>query len=90
MTRIQLTTRIFAGLLAFLFLHPLATTVNAQGLPGNQIAQRYSKQEVRVPMRDGKMLHTVIYAPRDKTKKYPIMMLRTPYSCQPYLSLIHI
>ena len=82
MTGTQLSIRIVAGLLALLFLNPL--TADAQVLPGNQIAQQYSKKEVRIPMRDGKSLHAVIYAPRDKSKKYPIMLKRTPYSCQPY------
>ncbi len=35
-------------------------------------------------MRDGKRLHTTIYAPRDQSQKYPIMVKRTPYSNQPY------
>lgn len=35
-------------------------------------------------MRDGVLLHTTIYAPREKSRKYPIMMNRTPYSVQPY------
>ncbi len=48
------------------------------------LSQMYSKTEVRIPMRDGKQLHTVIYAPRDQSQTYPIMLVRTPYSCQPY------
>ncbi len=35
-------------------------------------------------MRDGKQLFTSIYSPKDQSKKYPIMMRRTPYSCSPY------
>ncbi len=37
-----------------------------------------------VPMRDGTKLFTQVYAPKDQTVKHPIMMQRTPYSCQPY------
>lgn len=48
------------------------------------IERSYQKTEVRIPMRDGKSLHTTIYAPRDKTQKYPFMIKRTPYSSQPY------
>ncbi len=48
------------------------------------VQQNYEKRSVRVPMRDGKTLYTTIYTPRDKTKKYPIMLKRTPYSIQPY------
>ncbi|TRZ42616.1 X-Pro dipeptidyl-peptidase [Robertkochia solimangrovi] len=35
-------------------------------------------------MRDGILLHTTIYSPKDTSKEYPILMQRTPYSCQPY------
>lgn len=35
-------------------------------------------------MRDGVKLHTTIYSPKDTSKKYPILMSRTPYSCAPY------
>ena len=48
------------------------------------IATRYSKTEYRVPMRDGKHLFTVVYAPRDTTRQYPIVLARTPYSVGPY------
>jgi putative CocE/NonD family hydrolase len=35
-------------------------------------------------MRDGTKLHTTIYSPIDTSKKYPILMQRTPYSSAPY------
>ncbi len=44
----------------------------------------YAKFEYRVPMRDGKNLFTAVYTPNDRTKTYPIMLYRTPYSCGPY------
>ncbi|QQT30269.1 X-Pro dipeptidyl-peptidase [Sphingobacterium siyangense] len=44
----------------------------------------YTKQEIYIPMRDGKKLYTAIYTPRDTAKSYPIMMMRTPYSIAPY------
>jgi len=44
----------------------------------------YNKEEVVIPMRDGIKLHTTIYSPKDTSKKYPILMSRTPYSCRPY------
>ncbi|PXX29905.1 CocE/NonD family hydrolase [Arenibacter sp. ARW7G5Y1] len=44
----------------------------------------YDKTEVAIPMRDGIKLHTTIYSPKDTSKKYPIIMSRTPYSCRPY------
>ena len=48
------------------------------------VEQQYTKLSVQIPMRDGKKLYTTIYAPRDKSKKYPFLMNRTPYSTQPY------
>lgn len=44
----------------------------------------YTKKEVAIEMRDGIKLHTTIYAPKDTSKTYPILMMRTPYSCRPY------
>jgi uncharacterized protein len=48
------------------------------------IEARFLKTEYRVPMRDGKRLHTVVYTPRDTTRTYPIMVTRTPYGVGPY------
>ncbi len=44
----------------------------------------YTKKEVMIEMRDGIKLHTTIYTPKDTSKTYPILMMRTPYSCRPY------
>lgn len=44
----------------------------------------YEKHEYRVPMRDGALLHTAVYSPRDTSRTYPFLMRRTPYSCRPY------
>lgn len=35
-------------------------------------------------MRDGVKLFTTIYSPKDKSVSYPILLMRTPYSCSPY------
>ncbi len=48
------------------------------------IVQNYDKQEFTIPMRDGVKLYTVVYSPKDKSRKYPILFKRTPYSCAPY------
>ncbi len=50
----------------------------------NAIRDTYSKTEVMVPMRDGVKLYTGIYAPKDTSKTYPILMIRTPYGSGPY------
>lgn len=45
----------------------------------------YTKQERMIAMRDGAKLYTAIYSPKsDDTGSYPILMIRTPYSCNPY------
>src|ERR1041384_4355595 len=48
------------------------------------VRAHYTKQEAEIPMRDGKKLFTSIYVPKDASKPYPIMLLRTPYSVSPY------
>src|SRR4051812_38226011 len=59
-------------------------SIAAAATAGAQIEARYTKTEYRVPMRDGKHLFTVVYAPRDTTVRAPIMLARTPYSVGPY------
>ena len=50
------------------------------------IRANYSKQEVRIPMRDGVTLFAAVYTPNDASPSntYPILMSRTPYSSMPY------
>ncbi len=48
------------------------------------VRQNFTKREVYIPMRDGVRLFTSIYVPKDSSKKYPIIMMRTPYSVAPY------
>jgi putative CocE/NonD family hydrolase len=48
------------------------------------VRERYTKDEQLVPMRDGVKLFTSIYVPKEASKKYPILLLRTPYSVAPY------
>ena len=44
----------------------------------------YTKFEYRIPMRDGVKLFTAVYTPKDDSKKWPILMQRTPYSVGAY------
>lgn len=44
----------------------------------------YIKYEYKIPMRDGAKLHTVVYAPKDSTQNYPMILGRTPYTTAPY------
>jgi len=48
------------------------------------IKKKYDKKEYSIAMRDGVKLFTSVYSPLDKSKKYPILLMRTPYSCAPY------
>ncbi|MGQ3677010.1 CocE/NonD family hydrolase [Tenacibaculum discolor] len=48
------------------------------------VKDHYTKKEVKITMRDGVKLHATIYSPKDTSKTYPILLQRTPYSCQPY------
>nr|WP_315152265.1 CocE/NonD family hydrolase [uncultured Flavobacterium sp.] len=68
-------------LLPFLFL---CLSALGQEKKSNYVAENYTKQEVRIKMRDGLELFTAIYSPKDTSKKYPIVMQRTPYNCAPY------
>src|SRR5689334_18473191 len=49
-----------------------------------RIKEQYLKREVRIRVRDGAQLFTSIYIPRDTTRRYPVLMSRTPYSVAPY------
>jgi putative CocE/NonD family hydrolase len=59
---------------------------------GNLFAQattaddKYSRQEVMIPMRDGVKLHTVVYTPKNQTDKLPFLLERTPYGVNEYPS----
>lgn len=48
------------------------------------IKANYTKYEYLIPMRDGVRLFTAVYVPKDRSKLYPIMFNRTPYSVAPY------
>jgi len=51
---------------------------------GEYTRASYTKFEHRIPMRDGVKLFTAVYVPNDRSKTYPILLLRTPYSVRPY------
>ena len=55
----------------------------AQEVDSTWVKNFYSKKEVMIPMRDGVKLFTAIYTPKT-AGKYPILMVRTPYSVAPY------
>src|SRR5258708_6336889 len=56
---------------------------NAAGKPFD-VKAHYDKAAYRVPMRDSVRLFTVVYSPKDRSRTYPILLIRTPYSAAPY------
>lgn len=38
------------------------------------------ERKIMVPMRDGKRMQADVYRPKDESKKYPIIFVRTPYN----------
>ncbi len=48
------------------------------------IRANYTKFEYAVPMRDGIKLFTAVYIPNDRSRRYPLLITRTPYRARPY------
>ena len=78
-------------MMLLLLLATSVAGVMAQGRGANKedslyIREHYIKTEIMVPVRDGVKLFTSIYTPKDisPSKKYPIMLSRSPYSVAPY------
>lgn len=59
-------------------------SLSAQNNDSSWFVTNYYKIERQIPMRDGIKLFTSVYIPKDKTEKHPILITRTPYSCNPY------
>jgi len=57
---------------------------DTNGFQSSYILEHYNKEEHMIPMRDGIKLYTQVYAPKDASKTYPIMLFRTPYGIPPY------
>ncbi len=66
----------------FLILILLSSQIFCQGR--EWIKDNYNKKEYRISMRDGITLFTSVYSPKDTTRLYPILMIRTPYTAAPY------
>ncbi|MGB9605870.1 MAG: CocE/NonD family hydrolase, partial [Bryobacteraceae bacterium] len=63
-----------------LFLLPLPAAPQGR----DYVRAHYTKYEYSIPMRDGVRLLTSVYVPKDHSRTYPILMMRTPYSVAPY------
>jgi len=79
-------------LAVLVFLAPVPVFAQAPVVPKpdtvaehrDYIKSHYTKYEYMVPVRDGVKLFTAVYVPKDDSHTYPIMFIRTPYSCAPY------
>jgi putative CocE/NonD family hydrolase len=81
---LRVVTLFLAGLLSL----PLVLLAQPSGADPQTVAAgvsgHYAKREVLIPMRDGVKLFTAIYTPKDRSRAYPILLQRTPYSVMPY------
>jgi hypothetical protein len=84
MTRIARAFGAFFCFTVWVFVSGICTgSVRAQSSPYD-LRANYDKAEYQVTMRDSVKLFVSVYSPKDKSKKYPILLQRTPYSVGPY------
>lgn len=78
--------RTFPVVLALLVLFPAGASAQpaAPAEKPMPVKEAYTKYEYLIPMRDGVKLFTAVYVPKDDSQTYPILLMRTPYSCAPY------
>ena len=74
-------SRIVTTILIIVFSLSLAQCTQSQQ---SYVRENYDKKEFMIEMRDGVKLFTAVYSPKDKSKTYPILITRTPYSSAPY------
>lgn len=73
----------FAKLIFFWILFFGVSALFAQDVKPDD---KYSRQEVMIPMRDGIKLHTVIFTPKNQSEPLPFLLERTPYGVNKYRS----
>ncbi len=75
-------------IIVLIALLSMVTAIASHAEPAKPVAYdvkaHYDKIERMIPMRDGKKMLTAIYSPKDKSKTYPILLRRTPYSIIAY------
>jgi len=74
-TRLMTTTR-------WLTLAILCVSCNLESAPpagSDDLSRQFDRQEVRIPMRDGAELFTVILTPKRASEELPFILSRTPY-----------
>lgn len=75
--------RILVMALSLLFI-PFAVLSQPIKADSTYVAQHYDKFEYFIPMRDGIRLFTLVYVPKDHSRKWPILMNRTCYNASNY------
>jgi len=75
--------RVKSSLACYLFW-PVSLLAQANESGVAAVKAEYTKYEYRIAMRDGKKLFTSVYSPKDQSKRYPLLLSRTPYSVRPY------
>src|SRR5579872_5218748 len=53
---------------------------NRQAMEAELESLAIVKRKVMIPMRDGKRMAADVYIPKDSSKRYPIIFVRTPYN----------
>jgi uncharacterized protein len=82
--KIMNKSRLFFSFALIVFLFQLAVLPQTGSELADYVKGNYTKREVYIPMRDGVRLFTAVYEPKDKTRKYPVLLNRTPYAITPY------
>ena len=70
--------------LCVLVLLTMSVTAQQQRDTSYNIKTYYTKTAYMIPMRDGVKLYTEVYAPKNQSQTYPILISRTAYGIPPY------
>ncbi|WP_010521067.1 CocE/NonD family hydrolase [Aquimarina agarivorans] len=71
-------------LLVLFTFYLLNSYTYAQQVDSTYVKKHYSKSVHNIKMRDGIKLYTIVYTPKDQSKKYPILLNRTCYNASKY------
>lgn len=78
------TVRFIRPMLVAAALLLAAGAAPAQPSGSAYVRDNYTRKTYKIPARDGTLLYTIVYTPKDQSEAYPILLLRTPYGIGPY------
>lgn len=83
---LSVSPSLYANTVSNLTIAPEDVKKELENQRAEAIRKNYAKFEYRIPARDGSLLFTSVYMPNDASasKRYPILLVRTPYSVAPY------